>query len=92
MNNKGQRYLEEIFKLYFNVPRIMHRNALKRFDMWEKALKDPDQLQGSKAFILRIVENMQGMTDRYLNEEYNRLFQPGSRMEERNEMDMVDTD
>jgi dGTP triphosphohydrolase len=90
MNNKGQRYLTQIFDLYYNVPRIMHRSALRRFDMWEKAVEAPEQLRQSKAFILRIVENLQGMTDRYLTEEYNRLFQPGAKMEERNEMDMVD--
>lgn len=91
-NDKGQRWLDRLFRLYFSTPKIIHRRALERFDMWEMASKSPGELQQSPAFVLRIVEHLQGMTDRYLTEEYTRLFLHEMKMSEPNEICIVDGD
>jgi dGTP triphosphohydrolase len=92
MENKGESFLTALFERYFSTPKIMHRSALVRFNMWDMALSSPDTLKKRRAFVLRIVEHLQGMTDRYLTEEYTRLFLPGTRVDERDEMTMVDTE
>jgi len=94
-NNKGQRWLADLFELYFKQPNIMHRRALERFDMWKKANGTPEELaelQKNPAFVLRIVEHLQGMTDRYLTQEYSRLFLHETKMGEPDEIGIVDGD
>lgn len=90
MNDKGQRFLADLFALYYSTPSLMHRSALERYQMWQAASASPEALQQRKSFVLRIVEHLQGMTDRYLEQEYARLFMPGGSVSERDEVGIVD--
>ncbi|OGO48575.1 MAG: hypothetical protein A2W37_15795 [Chloroflexi bacterium RBG_16_63_12] len=63
--------------------------------MWKKANGTPEELaelQKNPAFVLRIVEHLQGMTDRYLTQEYSRLFLHETKMGEPDEIGIVDGD
>jgi predicted deoxyguanosinetriphosphate triphosphohydrolase len=90
MNAKGRRFMRKLFELYRDNPSLMHHTALKRYNMWDLAVQNPEELKNRASFILRIVEHLQGMTDRYLNEEYLKLFLPGGNVQERDEMSIVD--
>jgi predicted deoxyguanosinetriphosphate triphosphohydrolase len=92
MNDKGQRWLNRLFELYFDRPQIINRRALERFHMWNQAHNKPDQLRAEPAFVLRIVEHLQGMTDRYLTEEYSRLFLHERTVGRQEEITLVDGD
>jgi dGTP triphosphohydrolase len=92
MNDKGQRWLEQLFELYLERPQIINRRALQRFHMWKQAHDSPAQLQAKPAFVLRIVEHLQGMTDRYLTEEYSRLFLHERTVGREEEITLVDGD
>jgi predicted deoxyguanosinetriphosphate triphosphohydrolase len=90
MNDKGQRWLSDLFNLFYERPHVIHHKALARFGMWQMANEDPKRLKQDPAFILRLVEHLQGMTDRYLAEEYARLLLHESKMTETDEMSVVD--
>lgn len=83
MNEKGRRFLRAVFEEYHRVPTSVHSAALRRFHMWDEAVGDAGRLKRQPKFVLRLVEHLQGMTDRYLNEEYRLLFLPGPQGGER---------
>jgi hypothetical protein len=85
MNKKGRKYLGEIFDHFMQYPFSMHSDSLRRFGLHQPNSDDPK-------FILRIVEHLQGMTDRYLERLYSRLFMPGSYGMEIVEVSLVDGD
>lgn len=85
MNNKGSKYLREIFDHFMRYPFSMHSASLRRFRMQSPNPDDPK-------FVLRIVEHLQGMTDRYLERLYSRLFIPGNYGMEVDEVSLVDGD
>lgn len=85
MNKKGSKYLNEIFDHFMQYPFSMHSASLRRFRMQRPNPDDPK-------FVLRIVEHLQGMTDRYLERLYSRLFIPGNYGMEIDEVSLVDGD
>lgn len=90
LNSKGSRFMAEVFRTYFELPAAIHRSALTRFGMGGQATKAPDLLRKKRAFVLRLVEHIQGMTDRYLTQEWERLFHPDSEVNESDEVSMVE--
>jgi hypothetical protein len=85
MNDKGQKYIREVFEHFIASPFSMHSRSLKRFGMNKPDPKDPK-------FLLRIAEHLQGMTDRYLQQVYAHLFLPGGQVFEPDEVTLVDGD
>lgn len=85
MNKKGKKYIDEIFNHFMKYPFSMHSDSLRRFGIRQPNPDDPK-------FVLRIAEHLQGMTDRYLERLYARLFIPGSYGMELDEVSLVDGD
>ena len=85
MTRKAQHFIEELFNTYLNDPRQLP----PRYQKWAK---DPACLPGLMAGIggskadpergLRrsICDYISGMTDRYAQEEYKKLFHPFERI------------
>jgi len=76
MDHKGKFFLEALFKLFDESPEQLPTASFEHYGLGgmtaaELEAEHPD------AFYLRIVENLQGMTERFLEEEYSRLFLPG---------------
>lgn len=66
MTNKGQRFIEELFRVYGNEPKLLPPNILKKIER--------DSLE-------RVVcDYIAGMTDRFALDEYKRLFEPYERV------------
>lgn len=85
MNDKGSKYLQKVFAHFVASPHSMHSHSLRRFGLRHPNANDPK-------FILRIVEHLQGMTDRYLEQVYSHLFLPGGHHAEMDEVSLVDDD
>jgi len=76
MDHKGKFFLEALFGLFAESPEQLPVSSFEHYGLGgmtagELKANHPD------AFYLRIVENLQGMTERFLEEEYSRLFLPG---------------
>ena len=76
LNEKGKYFISKVFERYYQNPLQMHRKALERGGFLDAALDDKKHLQKKEDFILRLVEHIQGMTDRFISNEYSKLFIP----------------
>ncbi len=66
MANKAQRFLREMFELYANDPHMLPARMRGEIDRW--------------GLERTVADYIAGMTDRFAQEEYQRLFHPFERM------------
>jgi hypothetical protein len=76
MDHKGRHFLTELFNMFHETPEQLSKTSFESYGLGKLSPAELKE-QHREAFSLRVVENLQGMTERFMEEEYARLFLPG---------------